>query len=352
MTRAALVKLLILVILAFIICLPEFFTLYKVLKVKFLCFPYRPCERGNQVTKGENGKLGGAESRRKDICVPSQTPGSEKWEQACTEELQNNTTDPESDYKRGEADPEKSWFMCETDMDMTEIQSNISSSALKVHLEMSVELQLRDAETLNLTLYSRSNHSSLHLHPPEEGEEEEEKERDDEGQRKAFYCCLPVPPTSESANQSRCLLWLANQTVLTATAKERLLWKRKDEWQCMFRVIWLALLCLVMLTIVTTVLGQIYFRGHLCKKPKVQTIGYNITGQQLNDGEKHSEIIFSKGMIPQAYESRPWSGLSPIQEVDTQDEIETLLDGNVDHCYTAHLHHRCHPATSFTEEQA
>ncbi|XP_078020540.1 uncharacterized protein LOC117255593 isoform X2 [Epinephelus lanceolatus] len=296
MTRAALVKLLILVILAFIICLPEFFTLYKVLKVKFLCFPYRPCERGNQVKKGGND-LEDAESRRKDICVPSQTPGSEKWEQACTEELQNNTTDPESDYKRGEADPEKSWFMCETDMDMTEIQSNISSSALKVHLEMSVELQLRDAETLNLTLYSRSNHSSLHLHPPEEGEEEEEKERDDEGQRKAFYCCLPVPPTSESANQSRCLLWLANQTVLTATAKERLLWKRKD-------------------------------------------------------GEKHSEIILSKGMIPQAYESRPWSGLSPIQEVDTQDEIETLLDGNVDHCYTAHLHHRCHPATSFTEEQA
>lgn len=96
---------------------------------------------------------------------------------------------------------------------------------------MSVELQLRDAETLNLTLYSSSNHSSLHLHPPEEGEEEEEKERDDEGQRKAFYCCLPVPPTSESANQSRCLLWLANQTVLTATAKERLLWKRKGRCQ-------------------------------------------------------------------------------------------------------------------------
>lgn len=106
------------------------------------------------------------------------------------------------------------------------------STALKVHLEVSVELQLRDAETLNITLYGRSNHSSLHLHPPEEEEEEEKKKEDDEGQRKAFYCCLPVPPTTDSANQSRCLLWLANQTVLTATAKEKLPWKRPQKGRC------------------------------------------------------------------------------------------------------------------------
>ncbi|XP_070777562.1 uncharacterized protein [Enoplosus armatus] len=237
---------------------------------------------------------------------------------------------------------------------MAELQSNISSSALKVHLEMSVELQLRDAETLNLTLYGRGNQSSLHLHPPEgEEEEEEEKKKDDEGQKKAFYCCLPAPPTSESANQSRCLLWLANQTVLTATAKETLPWKRpeKDEWRCVFRVLWLALLCLVLLAVVTTVLGQIY-RGR-CKKTKVHAAGYDFTGQQLNDGEKHTEIIIPKGMILHSYVSRPWTGLSTIQEVDTQDHIATLLDGNVDHCFTANLHHRGHPSTSsVTEEQA
>lgn len=104
---------------------------------------------------------------------------------------------------------------------------------LKVYFEMSVELQLRDAGTLNLTLYGRSNHSSLHLHPPEEVEEEdEEKKREDEGQSKAFYCCLPAPPTSESTNQSRCLLWLSNQTVLTAAAKEKLPWKRTPKGWC------------------------------------------------------------------------------------------------------------------------
>ncbi|XP_042341008.1 uncharacterized protein si:dkey-192k22.2 [Plectropomus leopardus] len=231
MTRVALAKLLILVILAFIICLPEFFTLYKVLKVNFLCLPYRPCERGNQMKKGGNGKLGDAEIRRKDMCVPLQTSKGDKWEQDCTQEHQRNTTDHESDSRRADEDPAKSWFMCETDMDMAELHSNISSSAAEVHLEVSVELQLRDEETLNLTLYGRNNQSFLHLHPPEEGEEEEDK-KDDEGQRTAFYCCLPVPPTSESANQSRCLLWLANQTVLTATAKEKLPWKRTQKGRC------------------------------------------------------------------------------------------------------------------------
>ncbi|TDH16173.1 hypothetical protein EPR50_G00016950 [Perca flavescens] len=353
MTRAALTKLLILVILAFIICLPEFFTLYRVSKVNFLCLSYRPCEQDNPIKEGENGKIGDAEIRRKNMCDPSQTPESEKWEQDCMEEHQSNTTDPELNSSRGGEDPEKSWFMCKTDVNIAELQSNTSSSVLKVHFEVSVELQLRDAETLSLTLYGSSNHSSLHLHSPEE--EKEEEEEDDEGQRKAFYCCLPVLPTSESANQSRCLLWLANQTLLTETAKKKLPWKRtqKDEWQCVFRVLWLALLCVVMLTIFTTVFGQIYWKRRSCKNPKVHTVGYDITGQQLNDGE-HTEIIIPKGIILHSYGSRPKSGLTPIPEVDAQDEIETLLDGNVDHCYTAnHLHHRIHPSTSsLTEEQA
>lgn len=75
-----------------------------------------------------NGKIGGAEIRRKDMCDPSQTPEGEKWEQACTQENQSNTTDPGSDSRRGSEDPEKSWFACETDMDMAELHSNMSSS--------------------------------------------------------------------------------------------------------------------------------------------------------------------------------------------------------------------------------
>ncbi|XP_033936710.1 uncharacterized protein [Pseudochaenichthys georgianus] len=233
--------------------------------------------------------------------------------------------------------------MCETDVDVSQLHRHSSSSALKIHLVVSVELQFGDAETLNLTLYGHTNHSSLHLYPPEE-EDKEEEEEDKEGQRKAFYCCLPALPISESANQSHCLLWLANQTVLNATAKEKLPWKRteKDEWQCVFRAFCLALLGVVVLTIVITVLGHIYWRRNSCKKPMVHPVVYDVTGghcQGLKDGEIHTEIFIPKG-------------LSPIPEVDTQDndEIETLLDGN--HCYTENLHHRNHPfMSSLSEEQ-
>lgn len=102
-------------------------------------------------------------------------------------------------------------------------------TAYESRLEVSAELRLPNAETLNLTLYGRSNQSSLHLYPPEE---EEEEKGGDEGQRKAFYCCLPLLPNSESANQSRCLLWFANQTVWNSTAKEKLPWKRKQKGWC------------------------------------------------------------------------------------------------------------------------
>lgn len=352
MTRATLTKILILVILAFIICLPEFFSLHRVSKVNFLCLPYRRCERGNQVEKGESGRIGDAEIKRKDMCDASQTAEREKWERACTHGNHINMTGPASDSRRGSEDSEKSLFMCQTDMDMAELHNNSSSSAtaLKLHLEVSVELQLGDAETLNLTLYGHSNYSSLDLHPPEEQGEEEDKKKGDEGQT-AFYCCLPVLPTSELANPSRCLLWLANQTLSTATAKGKLPWKRtpKAEWRCLFRVIWLALLCVVLLTVVTSVLSNLYLRKRSRRKPMVRPV-YNFSGQQLNDGEKRTETFTNT--VLHSYTSLPWSELSPIKEADSKDDIETLMDGNISHCYTANLHHRGNPSiSSLTEEQ-
>lgn len=110
------------------------------------------------------------------------------------------------------------------------IHAIYSPTAYESHLEVSAELHLPNAETLNLTLYGRSNHSSLHLYPPEE--EEEEEKGGDEGQKKAFYCCLPFLPNSESPNQSRCLLWFANQMVWNSTAKEKLPWKRTQKGWC------------------------------------------------------------------------------------------------------------------------
>lgn len=77
---------------------------------------------------GENGRIEDAEIRRKKMCDPSQTPEREKWEEGCMQENQSNITDPVSDFWRGSEDPEKSWFICETDTNMTELHRNISSS--------------------------------------------------------------------------------------------------------------------------------------------------------------------------------------------------------------------------------
>lgn len=340
MTRAAVAKLLILVILAFIICLPEFFTLNRASKVSFFCLPYRPCERGIQVKRGVNGKTVKTRIRREERCDPS----PEKWEQSCKKGRQSNTADSGRD---GE-DLEKSRFMCETDMNMLELQSNISSSGLD--LEVSVELQLRHEQTLNLTLFGHSNLSSLHLLPPEEQQEEEEEE-DNDRQVKAHYCCLPVLPKPRSSSQSRCLLWLSNQTVLNVKAKEEMPKERavKGEWRCVLRVLWLALLCAVLLAVVTTVIGQIYPKMCSDRKLQRQPVRYNFTGQQFRDPQRHSEDIILKGMTPHPRGSQSRPGLSPIQEVDHQDGRETLLEGNIENCYTVNLHHRGRPSTS--EEQ-
>lgn len=90
-------------------------------------------------------------------------------------------------------------------------------TALRLLFEVSVELRLRDTEELNLTLYGLGNHSSLQPHPPEEEDGAGgEWAKEDDGKGEAFYCCLP---TSDPAAQSHCLLWLANQTFMTATQR-------------------------------------------------------------------------------------------------------------------------------------
>ncbi|XP_061586118.1 uncharacterized protein LOC133451170 isoform X1 [Cololabis saira] len=334
MTKAALTKLLLLVILAFIICLPEFFTLHRVLKVNFKC---KPCEQGNQVEKREDGRPGNAEDKRTDICDPPPTPDHVNRRQICTPENESILTELVSGDGEGGDKPKMSWFMCETDKDMTELYSNVSSSDHNLLLKVSVEFQLNSTEYSNLTLYGHGNHSSLHLHPPEDEEREmgdDDDDDDDDSQREAFFCCLPLLPAATSSNRSQCLLWLANQTLLTATLKEKLPWKLtdKDEWLCMFRVAWLALLCVVFLAIVTTVIGQIYREKKLCKKPKVRPAVYDINRQLLKDGEKQTNVVSLKGTTLELYESQAQSELSIIQEVES--DVETVLDGIPDHCYT------------------
>lgn len=107
-----------------------------------------------------------------------------------------------------------------------------------VHLQVSVELQLDEAQTLNLTFQGDSHYGNLVLYSAEQPEADEEDGGETDERPKVFYCCAPVPPTSESASQGRCLLWLTNQTIFTTTAEEKLPWKRQERGWCLLFPMW------------------------------------------------------------------------------------------------------------------
>lgn len=84
--------------------------------------------------------------------------------------------------------------------------------SVALYVQVSLELRLRDAEALNVTLWGLSNHSSLHLHPPEGAEEQRWEVKEAGGETGAFYCCYPG-----ATSKGLCLLRLFNQTALRGT---------------------------------------------------------------------------------------------------------------------------------------
>lgn len=98
-------------------------------KVNFLCLPYPSCQRGDTAA-GENGGRGGSETKGKPECSSWQTAEWQKGKEVCTQENQVSLN-PVSD-SRVWGDSDKNWFMCETDLDMAELQQNLSSSGITV----------------------------------------------------------------------------------------------------------------------------------------------------------------------------------------------------------------------------
>ncbi|XP_054635216.1 uncharacterized protein LOC129182761 isoform X2 [Dunckerocampus dactyliophorus] len=320
MTRATVTQLLILMIILVISCLPEFFTINR---VTLVCLPHVLCEQDNLMRKTENRRSGDAEVRRKRPCDHPHFTVDEKW---CEErDVDGNPTSK----PRGVEDTNTSWYMCETQGNAAQLQSNNSHSA--VLTEMTVELQLGDAKFLKHTLYGRSNSTNLQLHSPE-GEAGER--RDDDGHRGASYCCLTVPPTPGTSSHITCFLRLSNHTISITRATGKF---QEDEWGGVFRVLWLVLLCVMLLSLTSAFLRHINQKGGCSKKSKVCPLGYGFTGQELKDGRKDTEINILKGRNLHTYESCPMrSGLSPIEEVEADDDVvESVLDGKVDQYVTA-----------------
>ncbi|XP_008315174.1 uncharacterized protein LOC103383704 isoform X2 [Cynoglossus semilaevis] len=309
----------------------------RVLKTNFHCLPCQHCEHQIQQNTGGNRDAGLGEVKEKDVCDCSQISELNMLERCCEQWNLNNTDYSLSNYTADRGGLAKNVFICQTDVDMTEIHNNTLSSGTAVHLQVSVELQLDEAQTLNLTFQGDSHYGNLVLYSAEQPEADEEDGGETDERPKVFYCCAPVPPTSESASQGRCLLWLTNQTLFTTTAEEKLPWKRqeRDEWQCILLVLWLALLCVILLTVVSTVLQQIFLSRGVNRKPAVHTV-HSSKGQQFN------------GSPPKVNSYRRKSELSPIEEAYSQENIQTQLDEELSH--GAQLHLRGQTSTRFVKE--
>ncbi|KAM8843593.1 uncharacterized protein ACB058_014822 [Synchiropus picturatus] len=311
MTRVALLKLLILGLIAFLVCIPEFFITDKVGRVKLSCLPCRHCEQQSQV-----GKVGDGSKRMDNL---SDITGGETWQQACVQTVSRSVTAGNNAHLK---------FTCKTYGVMEEVQIGFSSSG---YVEVLVEVQLRDKEFLNLTLYGWNNQSSLQLHLPDEEEEER-----DEDLMEAFHCCV----LSGRDKDTSCLLWISNQTLLGAADRGMKL-EPRDDWHSVFRVLWLVLLCVAVLTMASVILDQIYKKERRRKRSK-ELRDVHWTGTLLTEKGNYTSNQTSTGRAethsPDSL--RLASGLDPIQEVEVSEDVEILLVGS-DSCYeNAYLHHR------------
>ncbi|XP_061627228.1 uncharacterized protein LOC133477024 isoform X3 [Phyllopteryx taeniolatus] len=199
MTRTIAVKILVLVIFIVVVCLPEFWTLYRESQIKLLCLP---CERDKRGRRTDDSSAD-AEMRRKRSRDLPRIPGGESRREAC------NETD--ADGGPAADDARASCYTCETLGSGPQLQSDNRSTSAKVHIEMSVKLPVGDANFLKLAFYGHQTSSWLHLWPPDD-------ETDDGGQAAASSCCRPAP-----SDRVVCLLRLSNRTIWSAARNEKFL---------------------------------------------------------------------------------------------------------------------------------
>ncbi|KAK7929440.1 hypothetical protein WMY93_005835 [Mugilogobius chulae] len=250
MTCGALTKLGFLVILAFIICLPDFFIINRVLHVSLRCV--RPLLWGDVEIREQTGDK-----------WSSSTCG-EHWEQVRAAADQRNMTQVD-----------RSCFVCQADVNMAGLHHN-SSPAESISFEVSLTLVQNNALS-NITLLGHYNRSSQYLNFSKDEEEVDQERKNHEPGDSFLYC----PPSVNTANHSCCLLWLSVQIF----ARKGLPWKHtgtKDEWGSVIWVLWLSLLGVGLMLILITVTQQIIEgRRRSSDKAKIYTLSYAAQGNNF-----------------------------------------------------------------------
>lgn len=246
MTRREVAKVVFLVILVFILCLPEFFTVFRVLSVSLRC---------------EMGLCGDEFDAAEETRVNSTCP--EQWKNLLRAADQRNVTQTDA-----------SCSVCQANVDMPELDHNGSSPAETMYFEVSLTLQQNYTASVHLTLFGHVHNNSQYL-----------RLSDRESHN---YAAMHCPPSVHGANHSCCLLLLSNRTF----AKDWLPWKRSTEgdWSCVLRVTWLSLLCVALLLIVITVTQQIlHDRKRSSDKLKMRMLDYTSKAQHSPSAIEETE---------------------------------------------------------------
>ncbi|XP_072319731.1 uncharacterized protein [Eucyclogobius newberryi] len=273
MTRVALTKLGVLVILTFIMCLPEFFIMNRELRASLLCVRPPLCD---EESGGPHGDSSSSSSSSSSTC-------GEHWEQMRAAADQRNMTQADG-----------SCFVCRAEVNAAGLDHNSSSPAETVSMEVLATLWQSNNASADITLLGRYNRSSRYLRFPDV-----EGGGGGEPGDSFLYC----PPPVEAANHSCCLLRLSARTF----ARGGLPWKRsaEDEWRCVLWVVWLFLLGVLLLLIIITLTSIAEGRGRCSGKTILLLhLEKNCTSSNVDKESPYS-----------------WSALSSIEEEDSSDDV-------------------------------
>ncbi|MCI4395081.1 hypothetical protein PGIGA_G00176220 [Pangasianodon gigas] len=390
MTKATIAKLTLLIFLAFIVCLPEFFP-SEVLQVQFLCAPFDPCgpNSGRDHHDGQVYEMYGNASITRPRCEP-----------------QNATNQDEA---------VKEWFVCETHADLRSLGDNASSS--EVDMEVIVTLQITAPPRLqNVTLNGHFNRSGLHIEKQhnitlfscciQNNSTQQNKDKTPQSSssnqnsvsRKPntsepgiFSAGSPDVTSSEGKNFSSNHTHQSNRSHCLFHAKDiQSMSSKKARWWSVSTVVWLVLVLMVVILVFLGVRDQVVKNRHSDKKkviplltpanqPKtfsnrrVKSLGDlpdDVSALSIEDKELFLEKMpsdYSRGHLTshqrkvssapterslQVFQELYKRGLSPIPELsltdgslgENEDEYdeEATSDGEITE--EAFLHHRSLPS--------
>ncbi|TSN95710.1 hypothetical protein Baya_9824 [Bagarius yarrelli] len=228
MSKATIAKLTVLIFLAFIVCLPEFFPSAQ--QVLFLCAPFDPCDPNNG--HGHYDDQAGITQPR------------------C--EAQNEAVEH--------------WFVCETHTDLQSLRDNATIS--EKDLEVIVTLQIAAPSLLqNMTINGHVNHSRIYTETHHDimlfgcciQNESTQQNKDKTSNRSSYStpCSRNNSDLTHRSNVTYCLARLEDIQGMSL---------KTVNWWCVSTIAWLILVLLVIVLVFLGVRDQIFKNKHCCKK--------------------------------------------------------------------------------------